>query len=235
MAGETLLNFIQNMTTAHLEKQTLLCPFVAPIDRQSFLSHQFFVVFDSVNKIKAIRRERVSEQQDADYSRRSVSLLTEELQTLLNSIHTSISMYLPHLSSYVYLCMLTYLISLSAFFLIFCSITPFSFLFPSLSPVPRTSLIHPSFSFCQSFSFLPFSSPNVLSSHFHFWLFPLYLSRVIFLQKCLFWHFFHYSFLPSIFSSFTCSLCYDRGVGVGFGLINTTASPSSAPLSGSGH
>lgn len=140
MAGETLLNFIQNMTTAHLEKQTLLCPFVAPIDRQSFLSYQFFVVFDSVNKIKAIRREKVSEQQDADYSRRSMSLLTEKLQTLLNSIHTSISMYLPHLSSYVFLCMLTYLISLSSFFLIFCSITSFSFLFPSLSPVPRHSV-----------------------------------------------------------------------------------------------
>lgn len=198
MAGETLLNFIQNMTTAHLEKQTLLCPFVAPIDRQSFLSHQFFVVFDSVNKIKAISRERVSEQQDADYSRRSVSLLTEELQTLLNSIHTSISMYLPHLSSYVYLCMLTYLISLSAFFLIFCSITSFSFLFPSLSPVPHTSLIHPSFSFCQSFSFLPFSSPNVLSSHFHFWLFHyIFLASFSSKNVCFDIFFTTLSFLPS--------------------------------------
>lgn len=173
------------MTTAHLEKQTLLCPFVAPIDRQSFLSYQFFVVFDSVNKIKEIRREKVSEQQDADYSRRSMSLLTEELQTLLNSIHTSISMYLPHLSSYVFLCMLTYLISLSSFFLIFCSITLFSFLFPSLSC--SLYLSDSSFFFILSVFFISsFLISKCALFSFPLLTFSLYLSPVIFLQKCLF-------------------------------------------------
>lgn len=186
MAGETLLTFIQNMTTAHLEKQTLLCPFVAPMDRQTFLSY-LFAVFDSMNKIKAIRWEKVSEQQNVDFSRRSMSSLTEELQTLLNSIHTSISMYLPHLS----LCFPLHAHISNFSFILLPYLLLHYFIFLSFS-----FFLSPSCSLYLSDSFLFFIlSVFFISSHllskcalfsFPLLTFSLYLSPVIFLQKCLF-------------------------------------------------
>lgn len=161
-----------------------------------------------------------------------MSLLTEELQTLLNSIHTAyIHLHVP--PPLILLCfpLHAHISNFSFILLPYLLLHYFIFLSFSLSLSCSPYLSDSSFFFILSVFFISsFLVSKCALFSFPLLTFSLYLSRVIFLQKCLFWH-----FLPSIFSSFTCSLCYDRGVGVGFGLINTTASPSSAPLSGSGH